>query len=314
MSKINQIEIALRQLDGGTFQKLADAYLHKKGYTAINPLGSVIGADKVRKGTPDTFTRLPNGRYIFAEYTTQQDHVYKKIDDDLDKCFNEIITGIHVSNIQELVFCHTSILSTNEEDALAKKCQSKGVNLNIFGIGSISYDLYLKYPGLAFDFLRIEVDTGQIMYMDDFIANFNKCKLATRLDTTFQFHEAEIDNVLQELENSDLIIISGRTGIGKTRLALESCKRFKELHGEYEVRCISNRGRDLFNDLIIYFSETGSFLILVDDANRIDRFEYITQLLKNHREDQKIKVIVTVRDYALDNIRMSLLMYEDYSL
>jgi hypothetical protein len=39
MSKINQIQKRLLELDGGAFQKLADAYLHKKGYERINPLG-----------------------------------------------------------------------------------------------------------------------------------------------------------------------------------------------------------------------------------------------------------------------------------
>jgi hypothetical protein len=33
MSKVNQIQNALYQLDGGIFQKLADAYLCRKGYT-----------------------------------------------------------------------------------------------------------------------------------------------------------------------------------------------------------------------------------------------------------------------------------------
>ena len=53
-------------------------YFLRTGIYKVNHFGtlhSVIGADKVRKGTPDTFTRLPNGRYIFAEYTAQQDHL-----------------------------------------------------------------------------------------------------------------------------------------------------------------------------------------------------------------------------------------------
>ena len=108
MSKINQIESKLLELDGGTFQKLADSYLHKKGYEQINPLGSVVGIDKSRKGSPDTFIPLPNGKYIFAEYTTQQVGVFKKLKGDLKKCFNEAKTGISVSKIEEIVICHTS--------------------------------------------------------------------------------------------------------------------------------------------------------------------------------------------------------------
>ena len=54
MSKINQIQNAIKELDGGAFQKLADSYLKKKGYDNLMPLGSVIGANKVRKGTPSS--------------------------------------------------------------------------------------------------------------------------------------------------------------------------------------------------------------------------------------------------------------------
>jgi len=103
MSKINQIQNKLLELDGGKFQKLADAYLHKKGYEKINPLGSVIGADKTRKGTPDTFIPLPNGKYVFAEYTTQQEGVFEKLKGDLKKCFDEAKIGILVSKIDEIV-------------------------------------------------------------------------------------------------------------------------------------------------------------------------------------------------------------------
>jgi hypothetical protein len=46
MSKINQIQDKLRSLGDAAFQKLADAYLHKKGYEQINPIGSVIGLAK----------------------------------------------------------------------------------------------------------------------------------------------------------------------------------------------------------------------------------------------------------------------------
>lgn len=108
MSKINQIQNELRQQSGEKFQKLADAYLHKKGYEQINPIGSVIGADKVRKGTPDTLVPLPNGKYVFAEYAavndTKKGAVYEKLKGDLDKCFDEVKTKISVKKIQEIVF------------------------------------------------------------------------------------------------------------------------------------------------------------------------------------------------------------------
>ena len=304
MSKINEIQNKLKGLNEAVFQKLADAYLHKRGYGQINSLGSVIGTDKVKKGTPDTLVSLPNGKYVFAEHTTQQRGLYEKLNSDLKKCFDEGKTGIPIPKIQEIVLCHNSTLATEEENVLAEECQRRGVNLNIFGIAAISYDLYQKYPGIARDFLGVEVDTGQIVLPDEFVVRYGRNRLATRLDTTFYFREEEAKRVLQALEETDLVIISGRAGVGKSRLALECCRRFKEAHQEYKVQCIYNRGLDLFEDIRVHFSEPGSFLILVDDANRVSRFDYIIHMLQDQREeDQRIKVITTVRNYALDKIR-----------
>ncbi|MHC1686199.1 MAG: hypothetical protein AB9879_00510 [Methanothrix sp.] len=299
MTKLNQIQNALLELDGGRFQKLADSYLFKKGYQQINSPGSVAGSDKVRKGTPDTFFRLPSGKDVLVEYTTQKTAVFSKIKEDLNKCLDVMRSGVP---IEEIIFCHTSTLSPIEEHNLAIECMKYGVNLNIFGIDKISQDLYQKYPVLARDFLEIEVDTGQIIPPDDFISTYSKNKLATRLDTNFRFRETEIEQVLVGLENSNLFIVSGRPGIGKSRLALECCKRFKEARPDYKIQCIYNRGLDLYEDLRVHFSEPGHFLILVDDANRASRFDYIVQLLQDQHEDQRIKVIVTVRDYALAKV------------
>lgn len=312
MSKINQIQNKLKELSGGAFQKLADAYLHKKGYEQINSLGSVIGADKVRKGTPDTLIPLPNGKYVFAEYTTQQDGIYEKLKKDLDKCFDEAKTDIAVEKIHEVVICYTSTLNTSELNSLREQCQKRGVNINIFGIDPISYDLYQKYPGIARDFLGIEVDTRQIVTPDEFVTAYDKNAIATPLSTTFHFREKELTQVLQGLEESNLVVVSGKAGVGKSRFVLECCAQFVAVHPEYKVQCIFSRGVDIFEDLRVYFSEPGSYLIFVDDANRVSKFEYFIQILHDQREDQEIKVIATVRDYALEKVREVSRSYSDW--
>lgn len=303
MAKINQIQRRLRELDGGSFQKLADSYLLKKGYQQINPLGSVLASNKVKKGTPDTLIPLPDGKYIFAEYTTQESNVFEKCKKDLDNCFDEDKTGVSVKKIQEVVLCHTIDLSLAELDSLRETCQKNGVNLNVFGIGTISYDLLEKYPKIARDYLGVEIDTGQIVDVDEFIDLYGKNKLVTGLDTTFHFREEEISQIVTALEENDLVIISGKAGVGKSRLALECCKIFKQEHSSYTILCIFNRGVDLFEDIQVHFLESGDFLVFVDDANRISGFTFFIQLLQNQRDDQRIKVIATVRDYALEKVR-----------
>ncbi|HEX8721849.1 MAG TPA: hypothetical protein VF736_14535 [Pyrinomonadaceae bacterium] len=301
MSKLTQIESALRAVDPAGFQRLADSYLHRRGYEAINPLGLVTGAEKVAQGTPDTLISRPDGTYDFAEHSTQQDGLADKFAGDIAKCFNEQKTGIPVGRIHEIVLCHNSRLTPDEDYRLKEECRRRGVLLSIYGLGRIAHDLYENYPGLARDFLSVEVDTGQVLPADDFVAAHDKNALATPLTIAFRFREDELETALGALASGDLTLISGRAGVGKTRLALECCRRYAEEHPDVRVSCIFNRGPDLFQDLRVHFSAPGHYLLLVDDANRVNRFEYALQLLHDQRDDRRIKIVATVRDYALDS-------------
>lgn len=300
MSKLAQIEAALKALNPAGFQRLCDSYLHARGYENINPIGLVIGSDKVLQGTPDTLFSQPDGRYIFAEYSTQQGGLAEKFEEDLTKCFDPEKTGIPVDRIQEIMLCHNFRLDAKEEYDLAEISRSHGVLLSIYGLGKIAHDLYQKYPGLAKDFLGVEVDTGQIVSVEEFITTYSKGAFATPLNTTFQYRNDEIEQVLSLLESDDLVLIAGHAGVGKTRFALECCRRYATAHPEAQVRCVYNRGADLFQDLRVHFSPPSHYVILVDDTNRVSGFKYILQLLHDQRDDQKIKIVATVRDYALD--------------
>ena len=303
MSKVNQIQQALKEMSGGKFQKLADAYLVEKGLGRISSIGSVVAANKVKTGTPDTLIATPEGNYIFAEHTTRETGLLAKMKDDLGKCFDESKTGVPIEKIERVIFCFTGELDGREENELAEACQEKDVNLDLFGLDALAFDLYSKYPALARDFLGVPIDTGQIVSPERFISLYNNNKLATRLDLGFHFREDELDGLLDKLESENLVVLSGHAGVGKSRLALEACERFSEVYPEYEVQCVFGRNRDLWGDLKARFSKPGHFLILVDDANRVSRFEYIVDLLQHQREDQRIKVVATVRNYALTKVR-----------
>lgn len=304
MAKINQIQNALKDLDGGAFQKLADSYLLRKGYPQINPIGSVAGCNKVRKGTPDTLITTNDGKYVFGEYTTiSSDKVFSKFSDDIAKCLDENKTGIETTKIKEIVLCYTSDLSAKEVDDLRVQCEKSKTNLNLFGLGAISYDLLEKYPGIAKDYLGIEVDTGQIVTLDEFVTQYERNKLATTLQTEFHFREDEKKVLLTLIQDDSLVIISGQAGVGKSRIAIECYRQFIKENKSYKAFCIFNQGIDLFEDIKSYFSDSGDFLIFLDDANRISGFQYIVHLLQTKRSDQNFKILVTVRDYALDKIK-----------
>lgn len=303
MSKLTQIETALRGMDGARFHQLCDTYLHRRGYEAVNPLGRMIGADKVVKGTPDTWMPQPGGKFLFAEYTTERNQLFEKLRGDLRKCVDEAKTGVPVDRIQEIIFCHTGVLRPDQEDALVREAQAHGVLLSTIGIGPLAHDLYQKYPGIAHDFLNVEIDTGQVLETQEFIATYGRNVMATPLDTGFYFRDEEVEYVLGALEEGSLVLLSGQAGLGKTRLALECFRRFADAHPDFVVRCIFNRGRDLFQDLRVHFAPPGNYLVLVDDANRVSGFDYILQLLHEAGSDRTFKIIATVRDYARAKVR-----------
>ena len=303
MSKINQIQRALNELDGGVFQKLADSYLHKKGYENINSIGSVLGEDKVRKGTPDSYFRQENGKIIFAEYTTLKGNTVEKLKSDLEKCLDTAKTGVSLKEIEEIVFCHNSQLDLSDEQELYDEGKNNGIKIQIFGIQGISFDLYQKYPSLARDFLGVTVDTGQILDPEEFVAEADKNQISTPLDTKFHGRKEELENVITKIEGCELLVLSGSAGIGKSRLAIEALQEYRGRNSSIDLRVIHNKGMDVFEDLRSYFSAPGDFLILVDDANRITQFDYVIDLIQNQRSDQNIKVVATVRDYAKDKVR-----------
>ena len=246
MSKITQIERELQSLDAAGFQRLCDLYLNKRGHDSINRIGLVLGADKVAKGTPDTLIKRPDGNYDFAEYSTHQRGLAAKFAEDIGKCLDQNKTGVPVTRIHEIILCHNGRLTPKEEYDLAEQCRLVGVLLSIHGPGQIAYDLYQKYSGLARDLLHVEVDTGQIVPVDEFVDAYNKRSFATRLDTIFKFREEQVGEVRNALSNGNLVLISGKPGVGKTRFAIECCERYAKENPDVRVRCIFNKGANLF--------------------------------------------------------------------
>src|SRR6185295_18230736 len=86
MSKVNEIQRRILELEGGRFQQLCNAYLRRRGYDQINALGAVIGSDKTRRGTPDMFVPTKTGKYVLVEYTTTTNGLLEKLESDIGKC------------------------------------------------------------------------------------------------------------------------------------------------------------------------------------------------------------------------------------
>lgn len=305
MATITTIKERIASLNQASFQILCDSYLSKEGYPNIVALGTKAGAQKTTPGTPDTYFFVEE-KYIFVEYTTQQNSLVAKIDEDLNKCLDKSKTGISVSDISEIIYCHTSSnISPRDDKKFRDRCEALGIKLTILGIDVLSEQLLNKYPKLVKDHLGLTIDTEQIQKADDFISQYNANGLAAPLDTPFLFREKEFEVIENALANKSVVVLTGSAGIGKTKMALEYAKKHAEQFDE-TMYCIHDRALPMNDDLCAYLEKPSSYFLVVDDANQISNLSIIIDYVNKQHLGYSVKVIITVRDYAIDKVRHNL--------
>ncbi len=303
MSKLDQIQNALKSISDPKYQKLGDSYLIRTlDVKEIEPRGSVTGKEKTSKGTPDTLIKLNNGKYVFVEYTTQESGLLRKFSNDLKSCFDIKKTGISLSEVEKIILACNSDLTRADKIKLIKKGQAKGCAVEFIELTDFSFKLEQKFQTLAKNFLDVELDTGQILKPIDFVEEYQKSKFATPLDNKFYFRETEKEQILEASKGHDLIVLSGKAGVGKSKLALECVKQFVESNPNFQPFCITNKNLDLYENLKTYFGADGNYLIVVDDANRLSQLSHILRLLHEQTATRRVKIILTVRDYAVNQI------------
>lgn len=312
MVKISRIENSLLSINDAAFQELCNKFLkYKYDYKSIIQTGSVIGKEKTRKGTPDTIFIDKDNNFVFVEYTTQKrvgksKSFEKKIQDDILKCFDTSKTKINNSKISKIIICHLEKLKLNEVVHFTSLCTDHNPNciFEQYGIDDLSIELE-SYPSLLSTYLDISIDSGQLMNLKEYIQFYEKpeLRLSTPIGNIFYGRENELMDGMNKLKECSLLLITGSSGVGKTRFSIELCERFKDENRSYTIVCLANNGNNVYNDLQTHFVTIGDYIIIVDDANRaMANFKFILYLLSQQRRG-KIKIVVTVRDYAIDLIQ-----------
>ena len=151
------------------------------------------------------------------------------------------------------------------------------------------------YPHIAKDQLGIEIDTNQFFDIEDFVKVYDANGINAPIGCGFMHRKDEFDNTCKSISNNKVTILTAPSGIGKTRLAIETCHAYDK---EFKVYCVRSNGILLYEDIRFYIDNPGKYLIFLDDANMVVSLDNVLQTLLSYPENYEIKILITVRDYA----------------
>lgn len=300
MGKVNAIQNAILQLEGGAFQSLIDEYLYKKyQFDNIQTLGVQAGTHKPTKGVPDSYVVTKDNKYILINYGSVKEKAAEKIESDIMSCFNKSKLILDLNKISKIICVYTSTNIHLEQFDHIREMMGN-IEIELIGIDTISHDLAIHYPNIAYDHLGIPMNTHQFYDIDDFIKVYDANGINSPINTKFFFRENELSSILNSVKQNKVTVVTGPSGIGKTRLVLEVCRTFT-VEG-WKIFCIKNNGQLLYDDLQYYIGDIGKYLLFFDDANNFGSFENVLNYLCDLSAEFEIKIVLTIRDYAKSRV------------
>ena len=305
MARKLEIESKILQLNGGQYQALCSEYICKKrNLNNIVDLGQKTGSYKTTKGTPDAYSKTEDGKFILIACGTVEKNSIRKINDDIRDCLNEKKTGIKKDDIKEIVIFHTC---TNINPGQQKSLENsvKGIKITLQDIDTLSYDLSNKYQSIANDHLNIPIDTNQISDIDTFINRYDNTYSNCPLNTNYIEKKYKSDLIKCVNENY-ITLVTGIPGVGKTKNVIEVCKYFESLN-IYKVICVKLNGKPIYDDLKFELEKDKPFLIFIDDINYMPNLRSFIDYIKSNNIN--VKVIATIRDYQLDDVKRKIENY-----
>ncbi len=304
--RLQLIEQKILGLEGGPFQRLCDVFLIRRldNLISFERIGSKLGKQKTTKGTPDTYYRLGDGSLRCVEFTTTEKDLVIKLKKDIDSCLDFKKTKISINEIGKIVLCFNTKLKIEKEVEVLKYAQEKNIEIELIGLGRLALEICFKHPAISKEFLGIPLNTGQLLPLPNFISEYNHKggNISTPLDNKFLNRENELIEIESQISTSDMVILTGDSGVGKTKLGLESVQKFIAQNSDFQGFAVSNKSVEIFEDLKIQLEHDKNYIILIDDANRqLPNFHQILGIFKEKRIG-KIKLLITVRQYALKDI------------
>ncbi|MBW3127289.1 ATP-binding protein [Hymenobacter profundi] len=303
MSTISFIEAKLLTLSPAAFQKLGDAYLSRFRGWRIQSWGAMVGADKDRTGVPDSHCLLPDSRFIFLAYTTADQGLPAKLAKDLTDCITRTQPTIQPQQVERICLVFNRRCAAETVAALHEQARVAHYRLELINVDDIVRYI-LEYPALAAELIGLDLGSGQLVHAPDFISIHQRQVGTTHFTETLFGRDAEQAELQAGLDNTDLVLVTGPAGVGKTQLVLTVaqawCAAQPDQRQLYFV--FDKKSPDFIRELQFALRPGQQVIVVADDANRVS--PYFNALLAEQltRPAGTLKIIATVRDYARDSV------------
>lgn len=291
-----EIEKNLKIIDQVLFERLVGdmvPYIYNLPSGAhINKKGVVSGELRTRKGTPDILI-LSDVSNIAIQCSIDK-NLPQKIEKDIARCIEEFDTEDKVLN--EICFCYNGSIDDGLYQNIFNKLKEKDIRFRFVGIDDLTMLLYTKCPIIASDYLNVKFSDGTLKSITELK---KQQAYIQEHDGDFYFREEDKTALLSKIEKGS-VIVTGKPGDGKTRIVLEVAELWKNTNFPREVFILNNNTFDITNDFNRFFNQDNvEYLLIIDDINRLSIFDRIYQYVS---EKNNIKILATVRDYALSTI------------
>jgi hypothetical protein len=305
MSKYLMIKQALYGIEQGEFQEVCNRYLVKNYGGELHSPGTVGDKNKTKPGKPDTYLVQQNSTYIIAEVTTHDKldkaKFSQKLKGDLNNCLEFDSLGITAKQVRCIVLCCNSSVDLPLREELNQIVAPYNIPLTVIPLLTLVDFFYSIDKPFARDLWNVPFETGQVLSKEDFISQYGKKHIATPLDNALVGRTRELEYLKTTLDKFNIALISGPSGVGKSRLAIQAMDNFIDENEGYKAYYILSKPESIIEDLLTFLVVGQSYIILIDDANR--QLENILSVLSRATgSDIKVKIILTVRDYAREDV------------
>lgn len=293
MHEYELIRKAIDSIDGGTFQALAQRCCFREyGFRSANYYGTKTGSVKTVAGHPDAFyeTNVGNWAFLEAGHIADRTQAIQKIKDDIQTCLEYEKRNPEMGALGSIICCYSCSRFNPTDINLLKQIDSRVI---LVGPDDIA-EMCITYPWLAHEYLGTETSSTTICDLDYFIAITEKDAFAPSLKLDLAGRDQEIEELLQIISGNQAVCLVGKSGSGKTKLAIEACARYSTSENAV-ILVMRPSHKSVYKALEQCCRPYRQYLILLDDANDLANLRLIREYASLHGN---IKLIATTRNYA----------------